>query len=134
MKRGEHDLGTLLRSMEPALSGNEYVFVSMEESLIEDLKDDALLIFREKEGTTLILEKSLADSNGLEYLATWAMITLSIHSDLEAVGFIAKISNELAKDGISVNVVSAYFHDHLFVPFEDGQEALEVLQALSVNP
>jgi hypothetical protein len=120
--------------MEPALSGNEYVFVSMEESLIEDLKDDALLIFREKEGTTLILEKSLADSNGLEYLATWAMITLSIHSDLEAVGFIAKISNELAKDGISVNVVSAYFHDHLFVPFEDGQEALEVLQALSVNP
>ncbi|MFX0053458.1 MAG: ACT domain-containing protein [Promethearchaeota archaeon] len=134
MKRGEHDLGTLLRSMEPTLSDVEYVFVSVEESLIEDLKDDALLMFREDEGVSFILERGIADSRGLEYLATWALITLSVHSDLEAIGFIAKVSTELAKEGISVNVVSAYYHDHLFVPFEDGEEALEVLQALSDNP
>ncbi|MFW9802964.1 MAG: ACT domain-containing protein [Candidatus Thorarchaeota archaeon] len=134
MKRGEHDLGTLLRSMEPTLSDVEYVFVSVEESLIEDLKDDALLMFREDEGVTFIVERGIADSRKLQYLATWALITLSVHSDLEAIGFIAKISTELAKEGISVNVVSAYYHDHLFVPFEDGEEALEVLQALSDNP
>ena len=134
MKRGEHDLGTLLRSMEPTLSELEYVFVSVEESLVEDLKADLLLMFREEEGVTLILEKNKANSRGLEYLTTWAMITLSVHSDLEAIGFIARISTVLAKEGISVNVVSAYYHDHLFVPFEDGQEALEVLQALSENP
>ncbi|MFW9913026.1 MAG: ACT domain-containing protein [Candidatus Thorarchaeota archaeon] len=134
MKRGEDDLGTLLRSIEPTLSDVEYVFVSVEESLIEDLKDEALLMFREDEGVTFILERSIADSSGLEYLATWALITLSVHSDLEAIGFIAKVSTNLAKEGISVNVVSAYYHDHLFVPFEDGEEALEVLQALSDNP
>ncbi|MFX1260701.1 MAG: ACT domain-containing protein [Promethearchaeota archaeon] len=134
MKRGEDDLGTLLRSMEPVLSEAEYVFVSVVESLIEVLKDDALLMFREKEGVTFILERDIADSRGLDYPATWALITLSVHSDLEAIGFIAKVSTELAKEGISVNVVSAYYHDHLFVPFEDGEEALEVLQALSDNP
>jgi hypothetical protein len=134
MRRGEHDLGTLLRSMEPTLSDEEYVFVSMEESLSEDLRADSLLMFREEEGVTFILERNMADSLGLEYLATWALITLSVHSDLEAIGFIARISTELAKEGISVNIVSAYYHDHLFVPFEDSQEAMEVLQALSENP
>ncbi|MFW9889259.1 MAG: ACT domain-containing protein [Candidatus Thorarchaeota archaeon] len=134
MRRGEHDLGTLLRSMEPTLSDVEYVFVSMEESLDEDLRADSLLMFREEEGVTFILERNIADSRGLEYLAAWALITLSVHSDLEAIGFIARISTELAKEGISVNIVSAYYHDHLFVPFEDAQEAMEVLQALSENP
>jgi hypothetical protein len=120
--------------MEPTLSDVEYVFVSVEESLFEDLKADSLLMFREEEGVTFILERSVADARGLEYLTTWALITLSVHSDLEAIGFIARISTALAKEGISVNVVSAYYHDHLFVPFEDGQEAAEVLQALSENP
>jgi hypothetical protein len=134
LKRGEHDLGTLLRSMEPTLSEVEYVFVTLDEYLIRDLSNDALLTFREEEGVTLILDKETADSHGLEYLSTWSMITLSVHSDLEAIGFIARISTELAKEGISMNVVSAYYHDHIFVPHEDGQEALEILQTLSDNP
>jgi hypothetical protein len=134
MKRGEHDLGILLRSMEPSLADEEYVFVSMEESRRTDLNIDALLTFKEKEGVTLVLDKTTADSHSLEYLATWSMITLSVHSDLEAIGFIARVSSELAKEGISVNVVSAFYHDHLFVPHEEGQEALEILQTLSENP
>ncbi len=134
MKRGEHDLGTLLRSMEPSLADEEYVFVSMKESRRADLNIDALLTFKEKEGVTLILDKTTADSHSLEYLATWSMITLSVHSDLEAIGFIARVSSELAKKGISVNVVSAFYHDHLFVPHDEGQEALEILQTLSENP
>jgi len=134
LKQGEHDLGTLLRSMEPTLSEAEYVFVTLDECSIGNLINDAVMIFREEEGVTFILAKKTADSHGLEYLSTWSMITLSVHSDLEAIGFIARISTELAREGISVNVVSAYYHDHLFVPHEDGQEALEVLQTLSDNP
>ncbi|MHA2021338.1 MAG: ACT domain-containing protein [Candidatus Thorarchaeota archaeon] len=134
MKRGEHDLGTLIRSMEPSLSDEEYVFVSMDESLIEELNIDPLLAFKEEEGVTLILDKTTADSHSLEYLSTWSLITLSIHSDLEAIGFIARVSSELAKEGISVNVVSAFYHDHLFVPYDEGHEALEILQALTENP
>ncbi|MHA1926560.1 MAG: ACT domain-containing protein, partial [Candidatus Thorarchaeota archaeon] len=99
-----------------------------------DLNIDSLLTFKEKEGVTLILDKTMADAHSLEYLSTWSMITLSVHSDLEAIGFIARVTSELAKEGISVNVVSAYYHDHLFVPYEEGQEAMEILQALSENP
>jgi hypothetical protein len=120
--------------MEPSLSDEEYVFVSMDESLIEELNIDPLLAFKEEEGVTLILDKTTADSHSLEYLSTWSLITLSIHSDLEAIGFIARVSSELAKEGISVNVVSAFYHDHLFVPYDEGHEALEILQALTENP
>jgi hypothetical protein len=37
----------------------------------------------------------------------------------------------LAKQGISANPVSAFYHDHLFVPVDKASEALSILRALS---
>ena len=37
-------------------------------------------------------------------------------SDLEALGFLARVVTELAARKISVNAVSAYHHDYLFIP------------------
>jgi hypothetical protein len=51
-----------------------------------------------------------------------------VHSALTAVGFLAAITTRLAEAGISVNAVSAYYHDHLFVPWERREEAMEVLK------
>ena len=44
------------------------------------------------------------------------MITLDVHSSLESVGFLAAVSARLAAAGIPCNAVSAFHHDHLFVP------------------
>ena len=46
-------------------------------------------------------------------------------------GFLAIILRHLADQGISCNVASGYYHDHLFV--QDGEEVqvLELLQQLS---
>ena len=59
------------------------------------------------------------------------MITLEIHSSLEAVGFIARIATELAKANMGVNPVSGFYHDHLFVP--DGREgdALRIVKEIA---
>ena len=65
-----------------------------------------------------------------EGLPRWAMITLSIHSDLEAVGFLAAITTVLAAIDIPVNAVSAYYHDHTFVPYEHHDDALECLRCM----
>ena len=56
------------------------------------------------------------------------MITLTVHSSLEAVGFLAAITARLAAAGISVNAVSGFYHDHLFVPEHKADEALHHLQ------
>lgn len=59
------------------------------------------------------------------------MITLNVHSSLEAVGFMAVIATKLAEKGMGVNPVSGYYHDHLFVPVGREEEALRTLQKLS---
>jgi hypothetical protein len=56
---------------------------------------------------------------------------LTVHSSLEAIGFLATISTALAHAGIPCNAVAAYHHDHLFIPVDRAQEALALLKALS---
>jgi len=59
------------------------------------------------------------------------MITLNIHSSLDAVGFMARIATELAKHDMGVNPVSGFYHDHLFVPDGREEDALRVLSAMA---
>ena len=59
------------------------------------------------------------------------MVTLRVHSSLAAVGLTAAVATALTGVGISCNVVAGYFHDHLFVPVDRGQEAVEVLSSLA---
>lgn len=61
------------------------------------------------------------------------MITLEIHSSLEAVGFLAAITTRLAGAGMGVNPVSAFHHDHLFVPADRAEEALRLLEDLAAG-
>lgn len=127
---GVTDLRVLLKSMEPKLVEGEFVFCTLSEEFSR-LKITPLLVFREEEGITLILKREAAEANSLPYSYVWGMITLTVHSDLAAVGFLAAITNKLAGAGISVNVVSAYYHDHLFIPIDKIDKAMELLRELS---
>ncbi len=122
-------LAELLRTMQPMLNPQTCVF-----AVVPNGTDTASLAplgtFREAEGTTVIVEESTAASQGLSPLFRAAWITLTVSSDLAAVGLTAAISRALTDAGISCNVVAAAHHDHLFVPVERGREAIEVLERL----
>jgi len=90
-----------------------------------------LLTFREREGTTLVLRREEAEAAGLSHQFASRLITLTVHSSLEAVGFLAAVTARLAEAGIAVNAVSAFYHDHLFVPEHRADEALGLLQTMS---
>ncbi len=79
----------------------------------------------------MIVEESEALRAGLAGTFRSRMITLEIHSSLDAVGFLAAITARLAEAGMGVNPVSAFYHDHLFVPADRAAEAMQVLQRLS---
>lgn len=127
---GETDLESLLRKMKPKHVPGEYVFCSLDESN-EKLVETPLLVFREDEGLTVVISREAAESLRLKFESTWGLVTLSIHSDLTAVGFLARVTQHLAQAGLSVNVVSAYYHDHLFVPFPEVERVVELLTSLS---
>jgi len=128
---GERNLAKLLQDMKPELHDGLFVFCSIPAGAEIPAALNPMLVFREREGTTLVVMRDEAESVGLPYQFASRLITLSVHSSLEVVGFLAEITGELAKAGISVNAVSAYYHDHLFVPEHRADEALRLLQGMS---
>lgn len=127
---GETNLNKLLRSLNPVLNPGEYVFCVAENLHLLD-SNDLVMTFREKEGSTVILRKELADELTLKYDFVVSWITLEVHSSLAAVGLTARFSSVLAAEGISCNVVSGYYHDHIFISATDAPKALNLLKALA---
>ena len=130
MSRAISDLSTLLGSMDPVLDPRTFVFVTMPEAP-GDLASKAIMTFKEKEGITLILEEG--DATGLEAVFESRMITLNVHSALEAVGFLAAIVPRLAEAGMGVNPVAAFHHDHLFIPAGRAEDAMAILKAIAAE-
>ena len=129
---GETNLKALLASMAPQLDDTDWVFAVVGEEDAVPLTPRAIATFREAKGRTLVLPQSAAD--GLENVsAPMSKITLQVHSSLEAVGLTAAVAGALAEEGISANVIAAYYHDHIFVPKSSADRALAVLRALTTS-
>lgn len=123
------DLEGMLAGMEPALREGSYRFVphGPDEDFI-DLLHRTFAMVREDEGMTLVIRARRDDAGPL-----FAGITLQVHSALEGVGLTAAVATALAKADIPCNVIAAYHHDHLFVPWEKREEALAILKRLSLD-
>jgi uncharacterized protein len=128
--RAETDLLKLLATMKPEMHPGEFVFATVSPANFKEVQDQAWGWFREPEGITLILEKSAAIAAHLDFAFPARLITLTVHSSLEAVGFLAVITEKLAAAGISVNTISAYYHDHLFIPVDKAGLAMEILHQI----
>jgi hypothetical protein len=127
---GETDLTRLLRTMKPELHEGEYVFCLFE-SMESALVHHPVCLFQEAEGVTAILSLQNASQADISSSSTFAWITLTVHSALEAVGLTAAVSRALGEANISCNMVAAYFHDHVFVPAKDASRAMQMLIALT---
>ena len=127
---GERDLHALLKGMKPEMQDGIFVFCAIDEGTVIPAALRPQLMFREREATTIVVRREDAESLGLPSQFASRLITLSVHSSLEAVGFLAVITARLAEAGISVNAVSAFYHDHLFVPEHRADEALALLHGI----
>jgi hypothetical protein len=128
---GERDLTALLRHMKPELRPGTFVFCTIPTDHPLPAMLHPLLTFREQEGMTLVILREEAEAAELRYAFLSRLITLTVHSALDAVGFMAAITARLAEAGISVNAVSAFHHDHLFVPADRADETMVLLQQMS---
>ena len=126
---GEVCLTRLLKDLGAELLPGEYVYCSFSACGYGDRSElEPLASFQEKEGLSLLLPRQQADGKGLQYSCVLRAITLSVNSNLEAVGFTAEISRRLADSGIPANVIAGCHHDHIFVPADRAEIALDLLK------
>lgn len=128
---GERNLARLLAGLAPELEPRPLVFARLAGEPGPELVAAAFAVIREREGITVVLAADSAGQLALPVEPLWAKVTLTIHSDLAAVGMMAAVAAELAKAGIAVNPVAGWHHDHLLVPWERGEEAVRLLAALA---
>ena len=131
MDSGDENLSNLLNNLQPNLLNEDYVFITLEDYFF-DFSNllHPIATFKEEEGLTLVISEERAKRENFEYNSVFKCISLGVHSSLNSVGLIATISTLLSEKGISCNVFSGYFHDHLFVQKSLSKKALELLKSI----
>lgn len=125
------DTSAMIAGMTPELLPGMWVFCTTQDREVHAATaPDALALFREAEGVTLILPQEVAKTHGFDASLCLRQITLAVFSDLEGVGLTAAVATALTQANISCNVVAAFHHDHVFVPQRDADRAMEALTAL----
>ncbi len=133
----ETDLKKLIRDMFPSQQYGKYWFCTVPEQNMMGLAgylQYIVCIFREREGLSVVFMDEAKDEimqyseKGVQ--GPFALISLDVNSDLYAVGFLAEITAALAKEKIPANAISAYFHDHVLVPYEKKDAAMACLNKL----
>jgi hypothetical protein len=114
------DLRLLLAEMRPVLHDEPYAFELLDPDA--PLPANVFALIWEPEGMTLVAP--FPDGE-------WARISLTVHSSLSAVGLSAAIARALADRGLPANIVAGFHHDHILVPWDRRQEAVDTLIALS---
>ncbi|MDW3212944.1 MAG: ACT domain-containing protein [Ilumatobacteraceae bacterium] len=124
---GETDLAKMLATLDVDRRPGRFAFVSGDHP---ELRSGAVAMIEETEGTTLVVPVASAREAGLavEFEAAW--LTLTVFSALEAVGLTAAFSAALGEVDIPCNVLAGYHHDHLLVPVDRVDDAVEALLAL----
>jgi hypothetical protein len=132
--RGETNLQTLLAGVRASLSDTPFTFTTVASLEALPPSISVLATFQEEEGVSVIAPLADVKCAGIACNGRWAKISLAVHSSLSAVGLTAAISSALSNEGISANVVAAYFHDHIFVPWDERHGALDILTNLGPSP
>ncbi len=125
------DLNELLATIAPHLNEGEFVFCSLEGEYGDYLHLNPITAFRETEGLSLVIPKQSAIDNDINAESTYRMITLTVHSSLEAVGLTAAVATKLKEYNISANVIAAYHHDHILVQTDKAEMAMNALAEIT---
>ncbi len=127
---GETDLDKMLATLDVERRPGRFAFVSGDHP---ELRPVAAAMIDEAEGTTLVVPVDAARSAGIDVEFEAAWLTLTVFSALDAVGLTAAFSAALGTVEIPCNVLAGYHHDHLLVPVDRVDDAVDTLRALAAG-
>ncbi|MBS3132528.1 ACT domain-containing protein [Candidatus Woesearchaeota archaeon] len=85
----------------------------------------------DKNETTVIIDQSkFNEKDAIEIERDWKILTFDMVLPFGLVGFMAKVSQALADEKISIFAISAYSTDHILVKEKDVTKAIKKLENL----
>jgi len=127
------DRDEMIREMNPVVVPGTFVYTTVPGV---DSVPDGVVIYStvlEPEGVSILVSSEDARQIGIIDPVELGWITLSVNSSLEGVGLTAAVSGALANESIACNVVAGHHHDHLLIPIDQVDRALELLSELATK-
>jgi len=125
---GETDLAAMLATLSVQRRPGVFAYIAVQVPT-PGLIAAAHAVVKEGRLTTIVLPVDAAVRAGQVTDVQFAWLTLTVRSSLDAVGLTAVVSARLAAIGIPCNVLAGYHHDHLLVPVDRVDDAIDVLAA-----
>jgi hypothetical protein len=120
------DLAEILAAL--TVSRRDGVFVMC---TVDDLPDaDLEAVLFEDEGITIVLPLAQAEELRLTWGFEAAWLTIDVLTALDGVGLTAAVSRALTDAGIACNVLAGFHHDHILVPVDAADRAMDAITAL----
>ena len=121
----------MISGMSPTVLPGVFVFISTADlTLVASLTSQAISTFVEDEGMSMLIPVDTAKKSGFSVDQPMRCITLNVYSSLAGVGLTSAVSTALGDQSIPCNIVAAFHHDHVFVPSEMCDRAMEILTSL----
>lgn len=121
----------MISGMTPVLQPGTFVFITTQDpARVAALFAHAVSTVREAEGMSMLIPVDLAQETGLNVDHPMRCITLNVFSSLQGVGLTAAVSSALGESGIPCNMVAGFHHDHVFLPADMCDRAMQILTAL----
>jgi len=125
---GETDLAAMLATLGVQRRPGVFTYIAVEVPTA-GLIAAAHAVVKEGRLTTIVLPIDAAERAGQLATVELAWLTVTVQSSLEAVGLTAAISARLTALDIPCNVLAGYHHDHLLVPVDRVDDAVDALTA-----
>lgn len=110
--------------------------ITVAAGIVAEIGESFLALIVDKDEVTLVIPAEAVDafSKRLRDFAqshkVYRLITFTIELNFDLVGFIALVSRALADAGISILPLAAFSRDHILIPADQIDTAIQTLQQL----
>lgn len=95
---------------------------------------DAFANIQDKKELTVIIKEDKVNERDVIAIETgWRLLTFDMTLPFDLVGFLAKITKELAEEGISIFAISSYSTDHILIKDKHLKKAEDKLKSLGLK-
>jgi len=110
--------------LEPKLLDGAFEYKTIE--IGKPIPSNAIAMIKESSAVTIIVPTAKTDGE------VWAWIINETITPLTASGITAAFSQALSEAKIPCNILAAYYHDHILVPYHMKEQAIELLNNLEI--